>query len=353
MSTTGLAKYFEDFVKNLLTRSGISLTATKDDGFDFLGVSKAGASAAIEVKLYSSASVSPALLQRAAAMVAYSAQQKGIAKAILVTNTMVPAGILQELLKLHRVIVYDYEVITALASEHIDLAAEWERIVGLTRVFRSDYSARVKSASQDVDPIRDINEPSPVQFGQATQIQPPPNKGKSLADEIEKIPSGKNKKAATKFEKKCTEALKYIFSDDLSAWLEQPTSDSGLNRYDLIARISSEEDFWQCLARDFRARYVIFEFKNYGEKITQKEIFTTEKYLYPSAMRAAAIIISRQGANENAKSAARGALREAGKLIINLSIADLRSMLEMRDRGESGAEVLLICLDQMLIRIER
>ena len=119
MPTTGLAKQFEDFVAALLAKSGIKVTPAINYGFDFLGVSKEGTKAAIEVKLYPSASVSPALLQRAAALVAYSAQQKEIPKSILVTNAIVPTGIRQELLKLHGVIVYDYEVITALASKQL------------------------------------------------------------------------------------------------------------------------------------------------------------------------------------------------------------------------------------------
>jgi tRNA1(Val) A37 N6-methylase TrmN6 len=45
-------------------------------------------------------------------------------------------------------------------------------------------------------------------------------------------------------------------------------------------------------------------------------------------MRGTAFIVSRKGANENALNAARGALRESGKLIICLSLDDIFDMLE-------------------------
>lgn len=349
--STGLAKYFEDFVEKLLARSGITMSRNKDGGFDFLAISEKGTSAAIELKLYSSGSVSPALLQSAAAAVAYAAQKHNLSKSILVTNVIVPTGLQLELLNSLGVIIYDYAVLSGLASSYLDLAQEWESLVGLTRVFRFDSGPESKPTGAPIDPIRAFDAPLPLSFSVATQLPPPSTKGAHIATEIEKIPTGKS--GAGAFEKKCTEALKYIFAEDLAAWHMQEMSDTSMNRYDLIARISSDEDFWRCLVRDFRARYVIFEFKNYTEQITQKEIYTTEKYLYPAAMRAAAIVISRQGADENALSAARGALRESGKLIINLTIADVRSMLESRDRGESGADVLVEHLDRMLMRIER
>jgi len=60
---------------------------------------------------------------------------------------------------------------------------------------------------------------------------------------------------------------------------------TGLHRFDAVARIRSNNDLWTALVRYFRTRYVVFEFKNYREKIAQGQIHTTEKYLYPVALR--------------------------------------------------------------------
>jgi hypothetical protein len=144
-----------------------------------------------------------------------------------------------------------------------------------------------------------------------------------------------------------------LFGEDLTGWIKHPGSDTGLHFYDRIARISSNNDFWNSLIADFRTRYVIFEFKNYSGKISQQQIYSTEKYLFLTAMRATAIIISRKGANSNALAAARGALREAGKLILNFSLDDLCEMLHRKDEGDDALAVISERLDDMLIKLER
>ena len=99
--------------------------------------------------------------------------------------------------------------------------------------------------------------------------------------------------------------------------------------------------------------HVIFEFKNYKDVITQKEIYTTEKYLYAKALRCVAIIVSCNGSDENAKKAIKGTLRENGKLILNLSNRDLSNMLEYELNGNLASEYLYNVLDEMLIELEK
>lgn len=104
----------------------------------------------------------------------------------------------------------------------------------------------------------------------------------------------------------------------------------------------------------FNTKYIVFEFKNYENKISQNEIYTTEKYLYDTALRKVAIIISRKGANDNALIAAKGCLRENGKLIICWSDNDLIRLMEIKDKGEKTvAEQLSNDLDELLIKLEK
>jgi hypothetical protein len=70
-------------------------------------------------------------------------------------------------------------------------------------------------------------------------------------------------------------------------------------------------------------------------------------------MRGTAFIVSRKGANENALKAARGALRESGKLIICLSLDDIFDMLALRDRSDEVYSPVSRILDGMLTKIER
>ena len=131
-------------------------------------------------------------------------------------------------------------------------------------------------------------------------------------------------------------------------------TDDGLNRNDLLCRIISyENNFWFELANDFHTRYIVFEFKNYTDTVKQTEIFTTEKYLFLTALRSVSFIISRNVADDNAKTAAKGALKEVGKLIIILDNNDMCEMLAFKDRGDEPSIVLQRKIDDVLIRLNR
>ncbi len=98
---------------------------------------------------------------------------------------------------------------------------------------------------------------------------------------------------------------------------------------------------------------MIFEFKNYSNPVTQKEIYTTEKYLYSKALRSVGILISPHGYEENAHWAAKGCLRENGKLIILLETKDLIEMNKMKIEQEDPSSYLLDKLDELLLELEK
>lgn len=158
------------------------------------------------------------------------------------------------------------------------------------------------------------------------------------------------------YEKVCTEILRYVLGDYLSLWAVQEKSNDELYRFDLCCKIKHgvNQDFFDTVQNYFHTKYIVFEFKNYAKKISQKEIYTTEKYLYEKALRSVAIIISRQGADANALSAARGCLRENGKLILCLSDEDLLALIQIKDKDEQPtAEYFEALLDDLLIHLEK
>ena len=82
-------------------------------------------------------------------------------------------------------------------------------------------------------------------------------------------------------------------------------------------------------------------------------MYTTEKYLYEKALRKVAIIVSRKGADINAKKAARGSLRESGKLIICLSDENINKLINMKNNKEDPGDYLEGLLDDMLMDLEK
>ena len=176
---------------------------------------------------------------------------------------------------------------------------------------------------------------------------------KSLIEEMKLCEAGKFKFRT--YEQLCHKLLKNIFSEDLALWKEQPKSNKDLYRFDLLCRIKdkNQKTFWSILEKYFNSKYLIFEFKNYMEPITQKEIYTTEKYLYSKALRSVGIIISANGYSDNAYWASKGCLRESGKLIILLKTEDLIEMNEIKNNQEDPSNYLLNILDAFLLDLEK
>ncbi len=173
---------------------------------------------------------------------------------------------------------------------------------------------------------------------------------------IKEVQSWKAKdKDSSEYEDLCIRVLKNLFEEDLGLWSDQQRSNEDLYRFDLICKIKDniQVAFWRFIEEYFRSKYIIFEFKNYTRRITQKEIYTTDKYLYAKALRCVAIIISCEGEDKNAKKAVKGTLRENGKLILSVSNKDLIMMLNGKVKGDSPAEYLYSMLDTMLIELDK
>jgi len=149
------------------------------------------------------------------------------------------------------------------------------------------------------------------------------------------------------------EVLKYLFEKDLANWNTQLRTDDELSRFDMICRVISKNDFWRNLIQSFQSRYVLFEFKNYTEPIGQDQVYTTERYLYLRGLRSVGFIIAPKGGNKQAHKAAKGALREHGKVILILSNDDLCKMIGLKDSGGEPSDYLSDKLDEFLISLSR
>lgn len=183
----------------------------------------------------------------------------------------------------------------------------------------------------------------------------PEHKGQKIIDEISALKKGKS--GWRQFEQLGKSALEYLFAPALVGWHEQKITTDGLNKFDLVCRINSafeeKDNFWAELSHDCNTRFVIFEFKNYDQKIKQGEIYTTEKYLFVRALRNVAFIIARSGYEKNALSASLGTLRESGKIIILLTEEDLFEMLRKKDENLEPTELLRSKLDELFITLPK
>lgn len=175
--------------------------------------------------------------------------------------------------------------------------------------------------------------------------------GARISGWLEDIKPGRDD--AHRFEDVCIEALKYLFESDLAGWHPQSSTIDGLHRRDLVCRVLDKSEVWSLLLNDLKSRYIVFEFKNHKDQFGQAEVITTERYLYPTALRKVAIIISQNGHSESAQKVMDGAMREHGKLIIPITTSELVDLLTAKDRGEDPNGFLFQRVDEFLIGLAR
>lgn len=222
-------------------------------------------------------------------------------------------------------------------------------LVQKNEVLKSDLLSILDFSVDDLLP----KEPrAPIFSEQVNFITQPKNQGEILK---ERICNWKNSNGNTAYETLCFETLNYLFDNELSLWHKQQTSNEELYRFDLICKIKdgNVSGLWSTILQCFNSKYIIFEFKNYTDEITQKEIYTTDKYLYLKALRGVAILVSCKGASTNANKAIRGTLRENGKLILSISNQDLVKMIDIKINKGIPADYLYSKFDELLIDLEK
>ncbi|TGN00305.1 hypothetical protein [Leptospira dzoumogneensis] len=190
-----------------------------------------------------------------------------------------------------------------------------------------------------------------IQAFNAKSTKPDKKKGEVLCEGLQLIKPGFDE--FKKYENHVIEILKYLFENDLVDWSPQTKTDSGLNIFDLIVRVTNKSYFWSELTSDFHSKYVVFEFKNYSKSLSPGQIYSTERYLYKQALRNVGIIICRKNPGINAIIAAKGVLKESGKLLLFFTDLDLCNMLHAKDRNEELDSYLFAKLNDFLITIDR
>ncbi len=216
--------------------------------------------------------------------------------------------------------VWDGQQLKLLANSDDRLLAELQAFDEGTKQLEAERVARQSST---------IYEPSAAQQIEAEENIPRESTGEAFIARLAATPFGQP--GAKEYERICIEIIDYLFGNYLVDARPQSRTEDGLDIFDVVYRVRPAHSFWDTLTRDFRARVIMFEFKNYTSPVGSKQVYTTERYMSASAMRPICFLVSRLPAHDHAELAAFGAMRETGKLLIFLSDKDLVMMLRFRD----------------------
>ena len=174
-----------------------------------------------------------------------------------------------------------------------------------------------------------------------------------LIESLRECQSGKKDGNDRKYELICTDIIKYLFDSEFTRISPQHKTNDDMFRMDLLCSIKGNSVFWEFLINFYHTKFIVFEYKNYENFITQNLVYITEKYLFPIALRNVAFIISRKGFDNNAYNASIGCLRENGKLIISLNDDDLIHMIEEKADGREPSDYLLDKVELLLMSVSK
>jgi hypothetical protein len=327
---------FEDLVAGLFRANNFDVTNTNPQSrFDFVAT-LANDRWAVEVKYYRTKQAQLSLIEKAATALLESAKAENFTKAMLVVSSYLNPELRKSVENEFKIIIIDRIDLSIWSNQAPDLVDSLAALLG-----EAPSSGGIKKAR--IDPK--------VSFASTVARPPITNEGADLCRELRAL--GKGKKHWKEYESLCERILRYLFPNDLSGWHAQKRTDDGLNRYDLICRLSPTTDFWRFVDSQLASSYVLFEFKNYNAPIKQGQVLTTEKYLLTLALRRLGIILSRKGADKSAQMTVAGAMREAGKMMLILDDDYVCELLHAKDRGDDPSDYLFQLTDDFLMALNR
>lgn len=297
---------------------------------------------ATEVKYYRSATAQLSLMENAATTLINNAKPLPVEKAMLIVSCYLPPEMREMLEARFPILFVDRLDLTIWAAKNASLSRDLEMVfddpLGKTTTTDNRSKRTSTTATRKAPQL-------------PKELPEKKEQGAALCKSLDKIESGHA--SWTQFESICRDALQYLFEDHLVGWVRQNRTDDGLNIFDLVCRVKPASAFWQFIVDQIDSRYVVFEFKNYSAAIKKYQILTTECYLLEKALRKTAIVITRKGADDGAKGAIAGAMREQGKLILVLDDEDICEMLKKKDGGDDPSDYLFKKADDFLLSLSR
>lgn len=294
-----------------------------------------------EVKYTRNTTYPTSALKVSAERLVQSARLMNISKAVLIVAANIKPEIQKRVEDEYNIQIINLDGLLSLASADLELLGK------LIKLCEVDLAER----QLDSD-LGSILHPKVINF-ESKDKEPSEGdvQGAKFKEKLKSIPYGRD--GCYDYEDVMSEILQYLFDGDLKGWHQQERTTDDLHRYDLICRVVDKSTVWSFISSNLDSRYVLFEFKNYQDKIGQSQVYSTEKYLFEKAKRKVCFLISRKGPSDNGLVACQGAMREHGKLIINLDDDTVVALIDSKISGDDPNEILFEKVDDFLMKLPR
>jgi hypothetical protein len=148
------------------------------------------------------------------------------------------------------------------------------------------------------------------------------------------------------------DVLTHLFVPPLQPPHVQPSTLASAERRDAVFpnRQRDPKSNWGLLHKDHGARMILIEFKNYDKKeISPEQVTQTGSYMRNSWGQLAIMCCSKNP-NGSAHKVRNTIYSQQGKMILFLTIAHLREMLDMKDRGQEPSDFILDSVEEFLLQ---
>lgn len=353
MDVRALEPAIEVFSKELLAQFGCVQVddIEKNQRWDLI-LQKGNQKLLVECKSYKSQVVSPFAANELLKTIVMKRIKQNTSPdeiILLIVLSSIPSFQKDEIFKRYRMIIWDIENLVYYSKNNPALLKQLSQITYFP-IDHIEGSSSVESESINLVFI-------PLLDKHLEDAEKQSNKTDLLIKRLANCTAGREN--SREYENICEDIIRHLFEANYFNRLtsQHKTADEHF-RMDLIGalKIAQNNDesmhpLWKMLVQHYNSHFVIFEFKNYTDKIDQNLIYITEKYLFDAALRNVAFIISRKGFSDAAKFAAEGCLKEHGKLILDVTQDDLMKML--KSPSDNPADHLLTKLEEFLMGISK
>jgi hypothetical protein len=156
------------------------------------------------------------------------------------------------------------------------------------------------------------------------------------------------------FEDVCIDTLRFLFVPPLREPHIQARSFSGIDRRDAIFpnRNFEPANNWGQLYREFGARMILFEFKNYERREIGKEETSQTRGYMKKTMGRLALMCCNLEPNDAAYIKRNSVFSEDGNLILFVTTEHLKEMTIIKDRGDDPSDLIMDMIEEFYTQHE-